>query len=91
MTSTVDMPSGTDFTVNGGSCAINSGAATFSAMRIGEENGNGVRFEGSGADSDSLTDNDQRHLWFYFRTPESTTDGVTKSIYVTLTATRTSM
>lgn len=64
--------------------------AAFGPVRVGTQNGNSGlngRFEDGVTDMDSLVPQDKRHLWFYFRTPGTTSFTNQQEIHYTLTVT----
>ena len=67
--------------------SLNSKTASFGPARAGIENGdngNDDRFEDGNVNMDGLSPGAQRHLWFYFTTPPTTSTGNEQQIRFTL-------
>ena len=87
-------PGGASFTIAGTAASVTSGPSgtqTSHTYRAGGLGGAGSKFEFGGVDLDQMSVGNARHLWMYFRLPDTTSTGNAQDIAVTLTATGTSL
>ncbi len=75
-------PDGDDFAAAG-----NEADFTGTTLRAGGAGAtNGGKFELGATEMDDLSPNDERHMWFFFRLPNNTSNGNANDIQITLTA-----
>ena len=74
-------PSSADF------AAGTAGVTVTSAVRAGASSGTGTKYAYGATAMDNLSTGNQRHMWTYFRLPDTTSSAGSQDVTVTLTAT----
>ena len=65
----------------------NDGVTVTSAVRAGAASGTGTKYSYGATSMDNLSVNNKRHMWTYFRLPDTTSTAASQDVTATLTAT----